>query len=113
MHKLTEINSLNRDALCSVCGPTSIQYKGKTKNGFDKWRCSRAAFLIKTRRNRPYSFFFSKTCSICGFVPEDLCQLDVDHIDGNRKNNDESNLQTLCANCHRLKTKQNKDWKIL
>jgi len=33
-----------------------------------------------------------------------MCQLDVDHKDGDRKNNLESNLQTLCANCHRLKT---------
>jgi hypothetical protein len=24
-------------------------------------------------------------------------------------NNDESNLQTLCANCHRLKTQMNND----
>ena len=33
-----------------------------------------------------------------------MCQLDVDHIDGNHNNDEEVNLQTLCANCHRLKT---------
>lgn len=43
-------------------------------------------------------------CEKCGFIPINTCQLDVDHIDGNHKNNDASNLQTLCANCHRLKT---------
>ncbi len=37
------------------------------------------------------------------------CQLDVDHIDGNKKNNHPSNYMTLCANCHRLKTWNNKD----
>jgi 5-methylcytosine-specific restriction endonuclease McrA len=47
---------------------------------------------------------------LCGFVPVHSCQLDVDHIDGNRNNNDLANLQTLCANCHRLKTKLNKDY---
>lgn len=50
------------------------------------------------------------SCIKCGFVAVDPIQLDVDHIDGNPSNNDKSNLQTLCANCHRLKTKQNLDW---
>ena len=50
------------------------------------------------------------SCQRCGFIPEDMVQLDVDHIDGNPSNNDSLNLQTLCANCHRLKTKQNNDW---
>ena len=50
-------------------------------------------------------------CERCGFIPEDKIQLDVDHIDADGSNNDPSNLQTLCANCHRLKTKINKDWK--
>lgn len=45
-------------------------------------------------------------CECCGFIPEDMCQLDVDHIDGDHQNNCVTNLQTLCANCHRLKTKR-------
>lgn len=43
-------------------------------------------------------------CETCGFVPVHKAQLDVDHIDGNHSNDDPKNLQTLCANCHRLKT---------
>lgn len=43
-------------------------------------------------------------CEYCGFIPIHSCQLDVDHIDGNHSNNDSTNLQTLCANCHRIKT---------
>lgn len=31
-------------------------------------------------------------------------QLQIDHKDGNSNNNDPSNWQTLCANCHALKT---------
>ena len=50
-------------------------------------------------------------CNICGFVPVHHCQLDVDHIDGNSNNMSIDNLQTLCANCHRLKTYRRKDWK--
>jgi len=49
-------------------------------------------------------------CERCGFIPEDPVQLDVDHINADRSNNDPSNLQTLCANCHRLKTKAMNDW---
>jgi hypothetical protein len=36
--------------------------------------------------------------------------LQVDHIDGNPENNDESNLQTLCACCHVYKSWLNKDY---
>lgn len=49
------------------------------------------------------------TCETCGFIPTHVCQLDVDHIDGNHENNSPENLQTLCANCHRLKTWENRD----
>lgn len=50
-------------------------------------------------------------CASCGFIAAVPMQLDIDHIDGNHNNNDPSNLQTLCANCHRLKTWNNRDWK--
>jgi 5-methylcytosine-specific restriction endonuclease McrA len=43
-------------------------------------------------------------CTRCGFVPEHPCQIDIDHIDGDHFNNTLSNLQPLCANCHRLKS---------
>ena len=35
--------------------------------------------------------------------------LEVDHIDGNHKHNDISNLQTLCKHCHVIKTYTSKD----
>lgn len=50
-------------------------------------------------------------CEVCGFVPVNKCQLDVDHVDGNRGNNHPSNLQTICANCHRLKTYMTKQFR--
>lgn len=64
----------------------------------------------KATRHRPWRKFKKAVCELCGFVPVHSVQLDVDHIDGNKHNNSVENLQTLCANCHRLKTRLNKDW---
>jgi hypothetical protein len=46
----------------------------------------------------------------CTATIVDSAQLDVDHIDGNPENNDVNNLQTLCKNCHTMKTLNNKDY---
>lgn len=46
-------------------------------------------------------------CTATIIDPE--CQLGVDHIDGDRENNDPHNHQTLCHNCHAYKTKINRD----
>ena len=61
---------------------------------------------------RIYARHKKEICEECGFKPVHMVQLDVDHMDGNKKNNDLSNLQTLCANCHRLKTLINDDYKV-
>jgi len=39
-----------------------------------------------------------KKCSKCGKTGG---QLDIDHKDGNRKNNNRSNLRVICRSCHR------------
>ena len=49
-------------------------------------------------------------CIICGFEPKAPCQMDWDHADGNRANNDPTNLKLLCSNCHRLETWENNDF---
>jgi 5-methylcytosine-specific restriction endonuclease McrA len=35
----------------------------------------------------------------------DTSSLTVDHVDGNKLNSNEDNLEVLCANCHQRKTK--------
>jgi hypothetical protein len=62
---------------------------------------------LRRHRYRQHKKIF---CEMCNFIPIHPCQLDVDHKDGNRANDDPANLQTLCANCHRLKTQRNKDY---
>lgn len=86
---------------CSSCQKKLYENKKKRK---------RKPSIHKNRR--PYLIVYQKldSCESCGFVAEHSCQLDVDHIDGNNSNNSLENLQTLCSNCHRLKTYKNKDW---
>lgn len=64
---------------------------------------------IATAKQRAKAKAKKDHCEECGFKAKHIAQLDVDHIDGNSGNNDPSNLQTLCANCHRLKTFANGD----
>jgi 5-methylcytosine-specific restriction endonuclease McrA len=110
VHRLSEVDAETRSAICSECGPVSLRAIGYSKKGNKMWRCKKARVIEKKNRERPWSLFRGEVCERCGFVPEHISQLDVDHKDGNKSNNDPSNLQTLCANCHRLKTYQNRDW---
>lgn len=99
-HKLLLKNPAKRFGICVVCGPVRLK---KKQHG---WSCRNKYNEYRSRHyknKKPH-------CEICGFVAEHRSQLDVDHIDGNHDNNESSNLQTLCANCHRLKTQENKDW---
>lgn len=48
----------------------------------------------------------SYKCSQCGWSEKNPISnkipLEIDHIDGNYKNNSEDNLRVLCPNCHSL-----------
>lgn len=105
-HKLTDIDPTNRSAVCAVCGITKIRSKG---NG--GWRCYKSGQNFDFSRlkkykypRRRYRLKLKEKCERCGFIPENICQLDIHHLDGNHKNNKDSNLQTLCACCHRYIT---------
>lgn len=93
---------------------TCICGNRQESKGLIKGRQYYGKYCTSCRKNRNRSEFIMShdmICFKCGFKAEHRCQLDVDHIDGNRENNDHSNFQLLCANCHRLKTYQNEDWK--
>jgi 5-methylcytosine-specific restriction endonuclease McrA len=110
-HQLSQIDEDKRTATCSLCGSTKIKLRDKSRKSISgRWRC---ATVYRRRMNRayfPYRIHKKDSCELCNFKPVHSSQLDVDHIDGNKKNNDPSNLQTLCSNCHRLKTYLNRDW---
>jgi len=109
-HKLSNLNKDKRTADCLICGTVKIYSSGKNTAGDIKWKCSARLKLENNIKKNPWFKYKKDYCEKCGFVAENKCQLDVDHIDGNNENNNVLNYQTLCANCHRLKTWQNKDW---
>jgi len=39
-------------------------------------------------------------CLLCGSTANECIRLEVDHVDDDATNNDESNLQTLCDRCN-------------
>lgn len=51
---------------------------------------------------RPWREHLKPFCEKCGFEAQERRQLDVHHKDGDKSNNDPSNLITLCPPCHRL-----------
>ena len=85
------------------CGQP-VRSKGRATSGQQIWdkRCWKCRINDYRKHKKDH-------CEYCGFVAIHMVQLDVDHIDGDRTNNSIENLQTLCANCHRLKTHVNGD----
>ena len=58
----------------------------------------------KARDGYSDKYIMKSSCEFCNFTPEHKAVLHIDHIDGNDKNNDPNNYQTLCANCHSIKS---------
>jgi 5-methylcytosine-specific restriction endonuclease McrA len=96
------VYGITKRGLCH-CGKM-VRSKGRADSGNQIWDK-----LCWTCRGNSYRIHKKLHCESCGFIALHAVQLDVDHIDGNRANNDIDNLQTLCANCHRLKTHINED----
>lgn len=116
-HCLTNVNRLNKTAICSICGPTDLRIKPKKIYCGNKIRASASKYHNSPRGKKAfwrragmeYRIHVKNTCERCGFCAEDQCQMDIHHKDGNHDNNILNNLATLCANCHRLVHWQKKD----
>jgi len=103
-HFLVNLDTESRIADCAECGlKVNIRLRSNGR-GVKRWRYSKAENFQITARRKRYRTHKGTVCECCGFVPIISAQLDVDHKNGNHEDDAETNLWTLCANCHRLKT---------
>jgi hypothetical protein len=95
---------------CRYCGSENLRPNGTYWDGTPKFysTCSVCAAAYHSKKHS-YRKHKKDHCELCGFIPEHRGQLQVDHIDGSKDNNYISNLQTLCHNCHLLKTYTEKE----
>lgn len=98
----------NHNVICTNCGES---FRKSPSTIGDNNYCSRDCWKYHVRSSGAsfYRSFKKEKCELCGFIPVDRCQLDVHHVDSDKDNNTEENLQTLCANCHRLVHKNLRD----
>ena len=100
-----EIN--NRNKYCSNTGQKEFEYKEYIYN----WKNNKVNGLKGEYQisNHIKTYLFNKyenKCAKCGWGElnqyTNKIPLEVEHIDGNYKNNLEENLILLCPNCHSL-----------
>lgn len=95
---------------CATCGKELRRHVGRlSKNSYCGYNCMAAGRVRELpKTNNPFSVrvWFSRynrmsECEVCGYgeTPRILV---LHHKDRNRKNNDLSNLQVLCPNCHAI-----------
>lgn len=91
------------------CGLCQQEYQRKCY--IERWKQglesgNRGELQISTHIRRYLFDKFGSKCTKCGWCEVNpftgRIPLDVEHIDGNPYNNEESNLTLLCPNCHSL-----------
>lgn len=97
----------NRRKYCSNTCQSILEYSKK----IDKWKNGELDGYNNSEGIRGWlrKYIMDKNdnkCSQCGWAEVNLATskipLQIDHIDGNHKNNTEENLRLLCPNCHSL-----------
>lgn len=109
---------LSMSRLCEICNYPSVERTDKGRKNQYRKHCGSCRSILRRYKPNTQSLIEMikykaelNPCMECGFIPKNKCQLDIDHIDGYNGNNEAKNLQILCANCHRLKTLHNNDYK--
>ena len=102
-----ELPILNKRKYCSNKCQKEYQYKKYIedwKNGLESGM--RGDYQISMHLKSYIFKKFSNKCARCGWSEINPytknIPLEIEHIDGNYKNNSEDNLTLLCPNCHSL-----------
>ena len=97
----------NKNKYCSNKCQAEYQYKlyiNRWKNGQENGM--RGDYQISLHIKTYLFNKFNNKCSRCGWGEKNPhtnnIPLEIEHIDGNYKNNSEENLILLCPNCHSL-----------
>jgi len=97
--------------ICLVDGCNNVQEKWDKIRSGDRKQTYR--LICTTHRRLPAKFKRERceniSCKWSGEFGSYI--LEVDHIDGNRKNNVATNFQTICGICHLIKTNQERNRK--
>jgi len=84
-----------------ICSPCNKRlYAPESTKRYDARRIRKP----QKPRKKPWRQFAKLACNRCSFIAEYEWQIDVHHIDGNKKNNQPENLESLCPICHRTET---------
>jgi HNH endonuclease len=114
VHRIDAVDMQTGFVKCEACGWVKGDRSDHNRFGY---RCSNGRGTKRRGRSTKDTLGYWRRLKLkqdhcesptCTATIEDMCQLELDHIDGDYSNNDSSNIQTLCCNCHRLKTKQEK-----
>ena len=94
---------VNVHGICVKCGVSKQKPRRYANGKAVTWRaiCNSCDRLLNVAKYK-YRDAKDTQCNRCGFKALDPCQLDVHHIDEDHDNEHPENLETLCANCHRL-----------
>ena len=112
LHRLTELDTELMMGYCSGCETLVKVLKDGYRSGKERYRCKNRHRDTLNLTRKPYRQHKKAYCEYpdCTATILYACQLTVDHIDGNRHNNELDNLMTLCHNCHALKSFRSNDY---
>ena len=103
-------DKMKQEATCLGC-QTSFEYETSQSGGnYCSHKCQQDHRILTIMEGNPkignaktyLHRFVDYACSECGIIEwnEKALSLQIDHIDGDRKNNKIDNIRWLCPNCH-------------